>query len=115
MSEDKALREVKIDGYPFKNYWLKGGKILKNGAIREPNYRPIKLFLIKQYGVCYHCGKPVKDYPQQDGINIPHDAATIDHLAPRQQRRRYEKVEKVLACFGCNQKRNDLMQKGRKL
>lgn len=98
---------MELDGYPFKNYWLRSGKRLKNGVIREPSYRILRLYLIEKYGVCYWCGREVRDYPHIDGETRNWaDLATIDHIEPRPFRDKYMKVEKVLACHKCNARRN---------
>lgn len=94
---------VKLDGYPFRMYWVNGKK--------KANYRPVKLYLIEKYGVCYHCEKPVKDYGEILKGSPPHDMATIDHLLPRQFRKRHQRVEKVLSCYRCNHDLNVKVQK----
>lgn len=102
-------KPVEIDGYPVQYYRLKDRPYHGTG-----NYRSLKLFLIEKYGVCFHCGTPVKDYPQVDGVRLPDDAATIDHLVPRTQRKRHQKVAKVLACYKCNWERGVIAhQRGR--
>lgn len=94
---------VELDGYPFKIYKVNGSK--------KVSYRPVKLFLIEKYGVCFHCGKQVKDYGEVYRTYTPPDMATIDHLIPRQFRKRYQRVEKVLACHECNKRRNTITQR----
>jgi uncharacterized CHY-type Zn-finger protein len=92
-----------IDGYPVKHYgWEDGTK--------KKDYRALKLTLLEKYQVCYHCGIKVKDYPQVDGVPLPWDTATIDHLHPRQVRKKYEVTEKVLACLNCNKRLNTAFQ-----
>jgi hypothetical protein len=100
--------EVVIDGYPFRKYKYADGKY----GFREPSYRDLKRHLIAEFGTCYHCGKMVHEYPHVEGEPPRHDLATIDHLTPRPHhnnpagRKRYAKVEKVLACLECNHRRN---------
>lgn len=97
MSEYLGGENVWIDDYPFRLYKVNGKK--------RASYRPVKLFLIEKFGVCFHCGKPVQDFIM-DGKKLPHNAATIDHLMPRQFRKRYARTQKVLSCFECNHRRN---------
>jgi 5-methylcytosine-specific restriction endonuclease McrA len=94
--------EFFIDGYPVKRYSHRP----------KTGYRHLKLVLLEKYGCCYHCGKEVKDYPHLDGVSPPPDMATIDHLKPRQYRQKHEITEKVLSCYECNKRRNDLTQRG---
>lgn len=92
---------VELDGYPFQTYKVNGKK--------KASYRPVKLFLIEKYRVCFHCGKNVHDIIM-DGHGLPHNAATIDHLIPRQFRKRHARVQKVLSCHECNKRRNEEVQ-----
>lgn len=115
-------KKIVLDGYPFVRYHLSDGEF----GYRESSYRLVKLYLIEKYGVCYHCGRKVKDYPHVDGISMNYsDMATIDHLVPRPHttrkkgRKKYQSVEKVLSCFLCNNRmankpnHNQLNKKGR--
>lgn len=96
--------EFTIDGYPVKRYGYDDGKY-------PTSRRELKLFLLKKYEVCYHCGEKVKDYPVTDGEKIPKNAATIDHLKQRPNRKKGEIVPKVLSCAKCNQSKNTERQK----
>lgn len=98
---------IVIDGYPFKKYRWEHGRF----GYREPSYRALKQFLVKEYRVCYFCGVSVTLYDYVEGRGLPDDAATIDHLKPRGFRKRYQIVEKVLACYKCNHDRNVKQQK----
>lgn len=106
-------REVVTDGYPFRYYRWSDGRF----GFREPNYRAVKLYLIEKYGVCFFCGKSVKDYPHEDGVRKKPDQATIDHLVPHPHnkapvgREKHQSVEKVLACLQCNHSRNVATQR----
>lgn len=101
---------VEVDGYPFTDYWFADGRRLKSGRADIPTYRQVKLLLIEKYSTCYWCDNQVVDYLIKDGQSFPDDLATIDHVKPRQIRRKYQKVQKVLACYKCNQKRNTIIQ-----
>lgn len=92
------MKQIVLDGYPFKTYRYKNGFY--------PKYRQIKLFLIKKYKVCYHCGKEVIDFVAKSGQQSPHNMATIDHLKQHPVRKKGEIVDKVLSCYGCNQDRS---------
>jgi len=87
--------KVWINGYPFKDY-----RGCSNGT-----YRQVKLLLIEKYKVCYWCGIKVIDYVRKEGAVDPYNTATIDHIKSRHEREKGEVTEKVLACYGCNQKR----------
>lgn len=57
---------------------------------------------------CYWCRRPTMlDAPRRAGGGAASDMATVDHLYPRGDHRRYMKeLERtVLACYGCNSKR----------
>lgn len=100
------MGEIVIDSYPFRRW-------LEVGTTELPNYKVVKNLLIEKYKVCYFCEKSVKLYEPIDGLPIPNDAATIDHLYPRPERKRYELTLKVLACNRCNRERNIKAQKNR--
>ena len=72
--------------------------------------RDFKLFLMKENPHCFYCGILVKDYNKtwKKGEVIPLDIATIDHTKSRFERVRGEVVDKVLACFACNQHRSKI-------
>jgi hypothetical protein len=97
--------KVEIDGYPVQQWWLNGSRRKKSG------YRHLKLYLLDLLGVCYHCGTTVRDYIRKDHESLPDDAATIDHLMPRQIRKRYQVTPKVLSCHKCNQDLNEVLTK----
>lgn len=67
-----------------------------------------RLRLLSQSPYCYWCGREVREYPHQK--QKPDDMATIDHLRPRAHPERLvpstEIPQTVLACNGCNSKRN---------
>jgi len=95
---EKKIKGARIINYPVKRY----------RAFKRPSgsrYLLLRKALVEAIGVCYWCDIPVKEY-NQDGQGLPDDAATIDHLYPRQDRRKYQITEKVLACNKCNQERN---------
>ena len=94
-----------IDGYPVKNYGYTGGR-------HSNGYKTLKLFLLEKYKVCYHCRIEVINYPYIEGEAQLDDSATIDHLKPRQLRKKFEVVEKVLSCRACNHFRNEEMKRG---
>src|SRR5690348_16554359 len=58
---------------------------------------------------CHWCGKPVRAIVAKSGEPTPHDMATVDHLDSRlsPNRGKAQGHRTVLACFECNQKRND--------
>lgn len=99
--------EAVIDGYPFKYY------AVLNKTGNGNSYRNLTSYLVKRFRACYFCARPVKQYPTIDGIGSRDDQATIEHLAPRGIRKKYEIVEKVLACSACNAARNDMHQSGK--
>ena len=99
------MPEIIIDGYPFRNYHFKGSR-------RQPSYRQLRLYLIDKFLICYHCGVEVIDYIPAEREALPDNSATIDHLKPRQIRKRHQVVQKVLACNRCNKELNQQMQKG---
>lgn len=99
------MPEIVIDGYPFMNYHFEGTK-------KQPSRRLLRLYLIDRFRICYHCGVGVIDYIPAEREALPDNAATIDHLKPRQIRKRHQVVQKVLSCHGCNKKLNQQMQKG---
>jgi hypothetical protein len=94
-----------ITEYPVKRY----RQFKNNGS--GSRYLLLRVALVEKYGVCYWCNVPVKEY-HQDGQSLPDDAATIDHLKPRQFRKRFEITEKVLACNKCNREHNEAVQRG---
>jgi hypothetical protein len=111
LGETKSLSAVPskrgeffVDGYPVRNYGY-------SDRTRPNGYKVLRLHLIEKYGVCYFCSRPVKDYPHVPHVGANDDLGTIDHLKPRPHqaipgRKRYEVVEKVLACYRCNHDRN---------
>lgn len=102
--------QVVIDTYPLRRWFIKGQTEL-------PNYKVLKEYLVENYKVCYFCQRPVKIYPNQVDKKgwQPNDLATIDHLNPRQIRKRGELSVKVLACHNCNHMRNEFTQYGKEL
>lgn len=68
--------------------------------------RALKLALLEEFKVCFHCGIPVKDCGRtEDGCRPPADEATVDHLVSRFYRKKGDIVLKVLSCNKCNQER----------
>lgn len=98
------MGEIVIDDYPLRRW-------LVVGSTELPHYSVLKEYLVNKYKVCYFCSRPVKIYPHSDGESAANDSATIDHLKPRQYRKRYELSLKVLSCWSCNQVRNMKEQK----
>jgi 5-methylcytosine-specific restriction endonuclease McrA len=61
---------------------------------------------------CHWCGRLTVFGPPRNHVTTPGDLGTIDHLRPRYHPGRNEWLEagerrRVLACFECNQRRND--------
>lgn len=100
-SGNQVATLVELDNYPFKLYQVNGST--------KANYHPVKLALIQTFKTCFHCGNNVIDHIM-DGRGLPDNAATIDHLLPRQFRKRYQRVDKVLSCHECNHRRNVELQ-----
>lgn len=61
---------------------------------------------------CYWCGRLTRFLNRNiEGIIIPLDTATLDHLYPRTHINHNSKNQRtVLACFECNRDRNDITQ-----
>lgn len=55
---------------------------------------------------CHWCNRSTIWWCQDSG-RIPDDAATRDHVLSRNQRKPGQKTDVVLACYRCNQRRND--------
>lgn len=71
--------------------------------------RALKLALIREFGVCFWCKIPVRDYGKiPELMHHPRDMATIDHLISKYHRKPHERVIKVLACDPCNSKRSEM-------
>ena len=73
--------------------------------------RELKLQYLAMGLKCFWCDKVVKDYGNTEairkaGLKIPEDMATIDHMVSRYFRKKGEKVQKVLACDPCNNRRS---------
>jgi len=59
---------------------------------------------------CHWCGIETVEYPSEadfhlKGLKTPENMSTLDHLISRFHRKKGEDVEKVIACWKCNQKR----------
>ena len=86
-----------IQEYPFcESQRVSGG-----------SHKEILKYLIKRFGVCYHCGVTVVYRERVKGYKQRGNDATIDHLISRYSRKKGQKVPKVLACYECNQKRGN--------
>ena len=68
--------------------------------------KQIKERLVEEYGKCYWCKIQVKIYPHENGMSLPDDTATLDHLKSKNAgREKGENTPKVLSCRKCNQQR----------
>lgn len=78
----------------------------KSGIVYE-KHRDLKAAFLKLDPHCYWCRREVRDYgPRVPQTKSHKDEATIDHLVSRFFRKKGEIVEKVLACYQCNQMRS---------
>lgn len=69
--------------------------------------RDLKRLMLAEFGVCYWCDTPVKDYGMMPpGVRYPHDTATIDHVMSKYLRKKHQWSLKVLACEECNTRRS---------
>ena len=93
------LKDIVVEGYPVKSFHYEGSSLF-------PRRKLLRAFLIERVGVCYWCGKKVKDYPHIEGVPRLPDFATIDHLLSSKSRKKGDFVERVLACFECNNRRS---------
>lgn len=94
--------EIIIDGYPVNNYRLSSGRFPSGG------HKALIPILMKKFGVCYWCGIQLIHYKRDEskiGKKDPPNAATIDHLITRWERKPNEIVPKVLCCYKCNGER----------
>ena len=90
--------KLTLTEYPVKNW-------KQYNQENYGSYKQLKLLLLKEIGVCFWCKITVKDYPYEDGVPDKPDMATVDHIQSRFERKKGEVVEKVLACYKCNQRR----------
>ena len=66
---------------------------------------------------CHWCKESVFRNAENGGKKQKKNTATVDHIYDRRDLRRYlvtEEENTVIACYGCNQKRNDESIQGRK-
>lgn len=69
-----------------------------------------------EHPFCIYCGIKVKDYGFIPvGVSVPPDAASVDHVKTRYERKPGEIVDKVLACVKCNIKRGTAMNRKHQL
>jgi len=92
----------------IRKYLLRVIELDKSVHWEKNPRRELKLLLLKEFGTCFWCGKPVKDYGSTSEVRYnPPDMATIDHLESRFFRPKGKKVPKVLCCRKCNQQRSE--------
>lgn len=69
---------------------------------------------MEQNKKCYWCGRQIEFHTHVDGVPIPANAVTVDHIYPvnhpvRQgYKKRGESSPFVIACFACNNNRGNM-------
>lgn len=85
------------------------------GSTGNKKGRRIRLFA-KQRGLCYWCQVPIKMEPDGTIPTVSRYSATFDHVHPRGHPQRAAEQARacchiVLACYRCNQKRDQEFQR----
>jgi len=83
-------------------------------TINRYSVKRVRRKLFREDPHCYWCGRITVLFDPPIGQRTPGDTATVDHIKDRRQVAsvsEYRAPENVvLACYGCNKRRNDIEQ-----